>query len=122
MTIGLSLPAIGLGGALLYLVGPAIWLEVAGNPDLDSVPASAERVEQAELETLYAGRVHDGTYYDEGRWLLFEETYDASGNLIGEAGPESDPELYSWRGRWEIQGDTVCFDYDDIGFECAAVY
>lgn len=122
MTIGLSLPAIGLGGALLYLVGPAIWLEVAGNPDLNDLPASAEQVERTELEELYAGRIHGGTYYDEGRWLQFEETYDASGNLRGQGGPESDPWLYTWRGRWEIQGDMVCFDYDDTGFDCSAIF
>lgn len=121
MTFGLSIPAIFIGGALAVLVGPTLWLEIAGNPDLQELPDEARMLSDSELTDLYADATHEGRYYEDGKWQVFSETYDATGGVIGAGGPPDDPERHKWRGAWKVEDGKVCFDYDQ-GFECEPIY
>lgn len=121
MTIGLSVPAIGLGGALVILVGPTLWMELAGNPDLESLPNEARSLTGQEITELYSGMIHEGRTYDLDTWEAYAETYAADGSLEGTGGPLDDPQRSTWRGEWKVEGDQICFDYGDE-FACEDVF
>jgi hypothetical protein len=121
MTIGLSVPAVVIGGALCVIVGPTIWLELAGNPELDDLPGEARMLTGSELADLYSGNTVEGRYYEDGAWQLFTESYEPTGELAGAGGPPDDPTRHSWRGEWKVEGDEICFNYD-AEFSCGAVY
>lgn len=121
MTIGLSVPAVIIGGALCVIVGPTIWMELAGNPDLDDLPNEARMLTGDELAELYTGNTVEGRYYEDGVWQVFTESYEPSGELAGAGGPADDPTRHSWSGEWKVEGDQVCFNYDSE-YSCEAVY
>lgn len=121
MTIGLSVPAIGIGGALAIIVGPTVWMEIAGNPDLESLPGEARSLSGEEITALYAGMVHEGRYYNEDTWEAFAESYASDGDLSGVGGPFDEPQTSTWSGAWKVEGDEICFDYGDE-FACGPVF
>ena len=121
MTIGLLVPAIGIGGALAIIVGPTVWMELAGNPDLESLPDEARSLTGQEIAELYTGMVHEGRTYKEDTWEAFAKTYAADGTLTGSGGPLDNPDASSWRGTWKVEGDEVCFDYGE-DFACGKVF
>lgn len=121
MTIGLAFPAIGLGGALAIIVGPTLWMELAGNPDLDSLPSEARSLSGQEIAELYSGMVHEGRTYNVDTWETYTETYAVDGTLAGTGGPLDNPQRRTWRGSWKVEGDQICFNYGQ-DFACEDVF
>ena len=122
VAVALLLPGLVLGGSIATMVGPTVSLALFGNPDLEDVPVAARQVPGGELRGLFAGTTHSGTYYDDGAWLVYEESYSADGDISGRGGPAEDPDSISWSGTWSVAEDEVCFDYGDEGTDCGRIF
>lgn len=121
MAATVGVPAIGLAYLYLMLVGTPLWIVVFGDPRLDDLPESAVMVTAQELEVLFSDTTHSGKYYERRAWYLYRESNSPEGQIKGSGGPSANPEAWKWSGRWKIEGDTICRDYNE-GVNCKAVY
>ena len=121
MAATVGVPAIGLAYLYLMLVGTPLWIVVFGDPRLDDLPESAVIVTAQELEVLFSDTTHSGKYYERRAWYLYRESNSPEGQIKGSGGPSANPEAWKWSGRWKIEGDTICRDYNE-GVNCKAVY
>ena len=121
LAITFLVPAVGIGGPIAMLAGPAMWIWLFGNPDLRTLPESATQITASDLGSLIPGRTVVGMYYEKGKWQHFQEEYMADGNLRGSGGPDDNPTQFSWSGSWKLDGDQMCWKYDQ-DFSCSAVY
>jgi hypothetical protein len=123
MTVAFLLPALGLGGPIAFLAGPAAWIWLFGNPDLRVLPKAATQLAAADITKLVSDHSVAGMYYDTsgGVWLHFQEQYRADGGLTGTGGPDDNPTKISWTGSWRLDGDKMCWRYEQEE-TCRAVY
>ena len=103
------------------MAGTPLWIVVFGDPRLDDLPESAVIVTAQELEVLFSDTTHSGKYYERRAWYLYRESNSPEGQIKGSGGPSANPEAWKWSGRWKIEGDTICRDYNE-GVNCKAVY
>jgi hypothetical protein len=121
VAFAIALPTCLVGYFFLSLAVPALWIEIAGDPNVQTVSEDAVQVPDDALQALYENNTHVGMYYDDGEWRHYRETFLANGTIRGKGGPEDDPELWSWTGQWKIEGGRTCFKYDG-DFSCSDVF
>ena len=121
MAVTVGIPAIGLAYLYVMLVGTPLWIVVFGDPRLDDLPDNAVMVTAQELEALFSDTIHSGKYYDKRTWFVYRESNSAEGRIKGSGGPLANSEAWKWSGRWKIEGETICRDYNQ-GYTCEPVY
>ncbi len=121
MAVTVGVPAIGLAYLYLMLAGTPLWIVMFGDPRLDDLPDNAVVVTAQELEVLFSDQTHSGKYYDKRTWYGYRESNSAEGQIKGSGGPSANPEAWKWSGRWKIEGETICRDYNE-GFSCDPLY
>lgn len=112
----LLLPAFGIGGTIVMLVAKPISLELFGDPNLEDVPESAERLTGDALMQVHDDTVRFGLAYDDetGTFNWYDEVYSPDGGYKGrnDAG-------VTWGGGWDlvearscrsIGQDETCYD------------
>jgi len=72
---------------------------------LMTVPAAAETASGAAIKSEIIGNTVTGSMDASGKYAEF---YDTDGTIYGGG----------YAGKWEIQGDTMCFSYDDSPWDC----
>lgn len=73
-----------------------------------AVPVAAQDLSGAEIAGTIAGKTVQGGMVETGAYTEF---YDADGTIRG-AG---------YTGRWSVQGDTMCFEYDGAAAGCFGI-
>jgi len=121
IALAIAVPTCLVGYFFASLAGPAAWVAIVGDPNLERVAAGAVPVPAGELRALYENHTHVGMYYDNGVWNHYRETYLPDGSLRGKGGPEANPEQWSWSGQWKIEDGEVCTKYDQ-DFACSRLF
>lgn len=121
MAVTVGVPAVGLAVLYLMLAGTPLWTVLFGDPSLDDLPDNAVMVTASELEALFSDQTHSGKYYEKRTWFLYSESYSPEGQIKGSGGPPANSDAWKWSGRWKIEGETICRDFNK-GYTCEPIY
>lgn len=106
--------------SLCAIVGLSISL--AAFADEETLSPDAVQLTGAELQDAFSGGQLEGMYLDSGTWYHFTESFSPDGTVSGAGGPASNKDKWLWHGEWEVDGDTICLDYDEVPEYCSAIY
>ncbi len=114
----LLIPAVGIGGTIIMLVGRPLSLELFGDANLEIVPESAQQMVGEELAEFHTGSARFGLTYDEDTQIFswYDEVYADDGGVSGR-----NQSAVTWSGGWEVIEDQLCrsIGQNDI---CFSVY
>jgi hypothetical protein len=114
----LLLPAVGIGGTIIMMVGPVIKVWLFGDPHLEVLTASAQKMDAAGISEVYTNQEHFGLGYneDDHTFYWFDQSVDEGG---GFKGVEQDGSTFA--GGWEVLENQVCYNVSNT-LTCYDVY
>jgi hypothetical protein len=114
----LMIPAIGIGGTIIMMVGPVIMVELFGDPNLEDVPESAQKLDDGAIQKLYANQEQFGLAYKEdgGTFYWYDQSVDEGGGFKGVAQDNS-----TFAGGWEVVEGQICYNISNT-LSCYDVY
>ncbi len=123
----LMIPAIGIGGTIVMMVGPVVVIELFGDPNLEDLPENARKMDAEAIREVYADQEQFGLRYDDGTetFSWYDQSVDEGGGFKGVTQDNS-----TFAGGWEvtegqlcynISNNLTCFEIYDLGDEYAEV-
>ena len=114
----LLLPAVGIGGTIIMMVGPVVKVWLFGDPYLEVVSESAEKLEATGISAIYSNQEQFGLGYneDDHTFYWFDQWVSDGG---GFKGVEQDGSTFA--GGWEILENQVCYNVSNT-LTCYDVY
>jgi len=102
----LLVPGFGIGGVIIMLIYKPIMLDLFGDPNLQDVPETAQRLTGDELIAMHSDVARFGIKYNEDTELFrwYDETVTADGGFKGQ-----DENGATWSGGWDPVEDQVCY-------------
>lgn len=77
---------------------------------------SGLRLTARQLKVLLIGNTETGAYFSKGKWIEYREYFRADGTIVGEENRKP------FSGKWSIEGDTICEEYEDEGADDDCFY
>ena len=114
----LLIPAVGIGGTIIMMVGPVVKVWLFGAPYLEVVSESAEKLEATGISAIYSNQEQFGLGYneDDHTFFWFDQSVSDGG---GFKGVEQDGSTFA--GGWEILENQVCYNVSNKLY-CYDVY
>ena len=114
----LLIPAVGIGGTIIMMVGPVVKVWLFGDPYLEVVSASAQKMDASGISELYSNQEQFGIAYneDDHTFFWFDQSVSDGG---GFKGVEEDGSTFA--GGWEVLEDQICYNVSNK-LTCYDVY
>lgn len=114
----LLIPAVGIGGTIIMMVGPVVKVWLFGDPYLEVVSASAQKMDASGISELYSNQEQFGIAYneDDHTFFWFDQSVSDGG---GFKGVEEDGSTFA--GGWDVLEDQICYNVSNK-LTCYDVY